>query len=175
MLNSKLFLWILFKNFNIKLDFKENNFLKFINTNNNILNNLEEATSNIIFNEILMSIFEIYINKFFLDIKKFQTLCNGIPELYLEKCFSIIMNKNNIPFKNLQTIYSITYIKLFFIKFIDFLYNLKEKADLSKINNLFNKYCHLYECINIIQIYILKCFRFHVKYYNELQSINYKN
>ncbi|MBR3732235.1 MAG: hypothetical protein IKN25_06255, partial [Spirochaetales bacterium] len=91
-----------------------------------------------------MSIFEIYINKFFFNIKNFEFLCNGIPELYLEKSFSIIMNKNDIQFNKIQIIYSITYIKLFFIKFVDFLYNLKAKADLSKINDLFNKYLYLY-------------------------------
>ena len=112
---------------------EENEFLNFIYLNDNCILKLinEKCLQNDILAEMLISIFETRINKYFEEIKNspdnelIVEKIFGSCKSYLNTCIVTIENNQNEAeiLQNIGKIYSITYIKCFLNFYIELLYN----------------------------------------------------
>ena len=193
-INSKLIFWILFSKYNLNIpeededdekipenekdnDYYENytkQFMKFIDTKNKNLELLNNQ-KNIFLDEILISLFEIYINSYINELDNKQ-LIKGLIIKYLEKSIKILTGEIKGNLNHLGILYAISFIRCYFYKLSNIIYSIaKNDEDLININNI-NKLLLMNNNIsvrNVIKIYMLKCFYSKMQNYNEFKNFEW--
>ena len=195
---SKSFFWLFLKRFKLIPinDDKKNasnnssekeikNFLSFIKDKDKNLKQLNDnSPNNEYLNEILISIFEIYINSYLKEIK--NNVSDNVAIKYFEKSVKFLEKENESNEKiliNLGNLYSITYIKCYLIKLIEIIYNNQKKDENERKENDLIKPTKINNILidlgdspinNVIKIYILKCFRYKMNNINEFNNYNWE-
>ena len=142
--NSKSIFWLFLKRFNLapdnnKKDTKEKRVEKFLsfakNKNKNLKQLNDNSPNNEYLNEILLSVFEIYINTYLIEIKE-NIYNNELALKFFEKSVKSLINDelNENILINLEKLYSIAYVKCYLIKIIDIIYNNQKKDENEKEN-----------------------------------------
>ena len=146
------------------------NYLKFTNEENDLFQLLENQKENIILNDIILYLFESYVNLYFDSIKGEEEIIinKTIFDLsldYLNKslCFidSVLKKNENILYQHLGFLLSVAYSKCYLIRFVDIITNDLKIQKSGNLNNIIdiingpekNKFRH------VVKIFILKLIR----------------
>ena len=155
--------------------------LEKLDIKNEVFECLDKKKDNQILDEILISYFDKIINSYFTDLEQinkgknkekiFEEFINDEPYEGFIKTINIFTetyeNKDNYYLKKL---YSITYIKKYLFKLVNFIHNNAINISFKNINDLIeNIVCEKYR--NIIKLYIYKLFYFFIG--DEENFINY--
>ena len=170
---------------NNKKDTKEKRVEKFLsfakNKNKNLKQLNDNSPNNEYLNEILLSVFEIYINTYLIEIKE-NIYNNELALKFFEKSVKSLINDelNENILINLEKLYSIAYVKCYLIKIIDIIYNNQKKDENEKENLKLTKIKDIlinsgdFPIINVIKIFILKCFRYKMNNNKEFNVFNWE-
>ena len=146
------------------------NYLKFTNEENGLYELLENQKENTILNDIILYLFESYVNVYFDSIKGDQDIILiktifGLSLDYLNKslCFidSVLKQNENILYQHLGFLLSVAYSKCYLKRFVDIITDdlkIQKAGNKAKIINIINgpdnnKFRH------VLKIFILKLIR----------------
>ena len=155
-----------------------NEYMNFNNEVDDILGLIEEK-KNIVIDEFLIDHFDVIINDFFSSLEDDQKLFDISIEYFKKSIISfekIFKNENadEIKYKHITLLYSITYIKNYLSNFVDILYDdvrFQEIGSCARILNILNEKKD--EIRKMLKIYILKLFRNKMDSFTDFKRYNF--